>query len=118
MWFVNRGKIPMKLNKRNAAAIARYANLVGLTPQKFLNKFLEDFLLAQFEDLFSGTAESYLSDFSFKNRLKAQELAAWIEDRFKRNDPKAKFEIEVNESPEGKFRVSAASFSHGQMYQV
>jgi hypothetical protein len=28
-----------KLTKRNAAALAKYAGLVGLTPEKFLNRF-------------------------------------------------------------------------------
>jgi hypothetical protein len=34
----------LKLAKRNAVAIAKYADLVGLTPENFLNRFLQDFL--------------------------------------------------------------------------
>ncbi len=34
----------LKVTKRNAAAIAKYATLVGLTPEKFLNGFLKFFL--------------------------------------------------------------------------
>jgi hypothetical protein len=34
-----------KLTKRNAAALAKYAGLVGLTPEKFLNWFLKDRLV-------------------------------------------------------------------------
>jgi len=50
--------------------------------------------------------------------VKAEQLAAWMHDRFKKNDPKTKFEIEVIESMEGEFRVRAATFSYGRMYQI
>jgi hypothetical protein len=29
----------VKLTKRNAAAVAKYATLAGVTPKKFLNRF-------------------------------------------------------------------------------
>jgi hypothetical protein len=50
----------MKLTKRNAAALAKSATLVGLTPEKFLNRFLKDYFVEQFEDDDNGIAEAYL----------------------------------------------------------
>jgi hypothetical protein len=107
----------LALTASNAAAVSKYADLVGLAPEKFLNKFLED-ELTPFEDLCDGRAEEYLITFCLKDRATAERLAAWMEDRFNRNTAVHKFEVEVIESPKGKFRVSAAFFSHGQMYPI
>jgi hypothetical protein len=35
----------LKPTKRNVAAVAKYAGLAGVTPEKFLNRFLQDFLV-------------------------------------------------------------------------
>ena len=40
----------LKLTKRNAEALAKYAGLVGLTPEEFLNRFLKDFLTDFWDD--------------------------------------------------------------------
>src|SRR5262249_39053133 len=42
-----------KLTRRNAAAIAQYADLVGLSPEQLLNAFLQEFLVASV----SGSAD-------------------------------------------------------------
>jgi hypothetical protein len=107
----------LALTAPNAAAVSKYADLVGLTPEKFLNKFLKE-ELTPFEDLGDGRAEEYLIAFRFKDRATAERLAAWIRDRFNRNTAVHKFEVEVIESPKGKFRVSAAFFSRGQMSPI
>ena len=111
----------VKLTPRNAAALAKYAGLVGLTPERFLNRFLKDHFVEQFEDYYdNANAEFYLGTFVLKNRATAERLAAWILDRYNKRafGPEVKFEIEVIESQKGKFRVVAASFYRGQMCQV
>jgi hypothetical protein len=57
----------LKLTKRNAVAIDKYAGLVGLTPEKFLNWFLEDFLTDPWDDRNdNGNAEAYLRELYFE----------------------------------------------------
>jgi hypothetical protein len=69
----------LKLTKRNAAAIDKYAALVGLTPQKLWNRFLEDFLTDFWDDdKDNGNAAEYLGRFTFKDRGTAERLAAWM----------------------------------------
>jgi hypothetical protein len=50
----------LKLTKGNAEALAKYAGLVGLTPEKVLNRFLKDFLTDFWDDRNDdGNAEAY-----------------------------------------------------------
>jgi hypothetical protein len=59
----------LKLTRRNAAALAKYAGSVGLEPEKFLNRFLEDFLTNPWDDRNdNGNAEYYLGSFAFKDQ--------------------------------------------------
>jgi hypothetical protein len=37
----------LTLTQPNAAALARYADLVGVSPEEFLERFLEEFLVAR-----------------------------------------------------------------------
>jgi hypothetical protein len=68
-----------KLTKHNAATVTRYAALVGLTPEKFLNRFLEDFPTDFWDDdKDNGNAAEYLGRFTFKDRGTAERLAAWM----------------------------------------
>jgi len=69
----------LKLTKRNAAAVAKYATLAGVKPEKFLNQFLKDYFVNQFEDNYNGNAEAYLGGFMFKDRRKAERLARGCE---------------------------------------
>ena len=111
----------LKLTKRNALALAKYADLVGLTPEEFLNRFLKDFLTDFWDDRNDdGNSEAYLGGFTLNDRVTAERLAAWMLDRCEKLGlgPEVKFEIEVIESPRGKFRVVAASFYRGQMCQI
>jgi len=93
----------------------------GLTPEEFLNRFLKDFPTDFWDDRNDdGNAEAYLGGFTLNDRATAERLAAWMLDRFEKLGlgPEVKFEIEVIESPRGKFRVVAASFYRGQMCQI
>jgi hypothetical protein len=110
----------LKLARRNAAVVEKYATLVGVTPEKFLNRFLGDYFVGQFEDLNNGNAEEYLGNFTLEDRARAEHLAAWMLERFEKlgRGPEVKFEVEVIEKPQGKFRVVAAMFYRGQMCQV
>jgi hypothetical protein len=97
-----------KLTKRNAAALTKYSDLAGQTPEKFLNGFLNYFLADAWADSRdNGNAEEYLGRFTFKDRAVAERLAAWMQHRFDKSGlgSEAKFGIEVIESPEGMFRV-------------
>jgi hypothetical protein len=49
-----------QLTQPNLAALERYADLVGVSAQEFLNAFLAEFLVPQFADVQSGTAEPFL----------------------------------------------------------
>jgi hypothetical protein len=61
-----------KLAERNAAAIAKYAALVGLSPETFLNRFLKDKLVDFWDDRNDcGNAEQYLGQFTLKDRATA-----------------------------------------------
>jgi len=90
-------------------------------PEEFLNRFLKDFLTDFWDDRNDdGNAEAYLGGFTLNDRATAERLAAWMLDRFEKLElgPEVKFEIEVIESPRGKFRVVAASFYRGQICQI
>jgi hypothetical protein len=96
-----------------------HAGLVGLTPEKFLNRFLKDYLTDPW-DYDNGNAEDYLGSFTLNDRGSAERLAAWMQDRFEklRFHPEVTFEAEVIEKPRGKFRVVAARLYRGQMCQI
>jgi hypothetical protein len=98
------------LTPPNAAALAQYADLAGVTPAEFLNKLLEQ-MFERFADPQSGEAEPFLSSFTFKTRPQAERLAEWIRER----DPE--LEIEVLPS-EGGFRVGASYEFDGKTMQV
>jgi hypothetical protein len=52
------------------AALKQYADLVGMSPEAFLNAFLAEFLVARFADPQSGEAEPFLLGFSFGERAR------------------------------------------------
>jgi len=64
-----------QLTPRNAAAIAQYAELVGMTPEEFLNRFLAEFLVNRFGDRETGNAEPFLGSFTLKHRATALRAA-------------------------------------------
>ena len=55
----------LTLTQSNAAALARYANLVGVSPEEFL----QEFLVARFSDPQSGEAEPFLCGFRFSDEV-------------------------------------------------
>ena len=73
-------------------AIAQYATVVGLTPEKFLNGVPGTVFLSvpANDDNDNGNAEEYLDRFTFKNRATAERLAAWMLDRFNRDPVRAR----------------------------
>jgi len=75
----------LKLTKRNVTALAKYTDLVGLTPGEFLNRFLRDFLTDFWDDRNDdGNSEAYQGSFTLKHRATAERLAAWMQDRFEK----------------------------------
>ena len=62
----SRQTVWLKLTKRNAVAIDKYATLAGLTPENFLKRFLADFLVDEFEEN-DDNGEGYLSEFHVQN---------------------------------------------------
>jgi hypothetical protein len=111
----------LKLTKRNAAAIDKYATLVRLTPEKFLNGFLKPFLTDFWDDVHDNPkAEEYSGQFRFKDRATAERPAVGMLNRFNKKGfgPEASFEVQVIESPRGRFGVVATIFSRGLIYQI
>jgi hypothetical protein len=54
-------------------ALAKYAGLVGLTPEEFLNRFLKDFLTDFWDDPNDdGNAGAYLGRLTLSDRATAE----------------------------------------------
>ena len=102
----------MKLNRRNAAALHLYAELVGVSSQEFLNRFLVEFLIAHFGDPQIGAAEPFLGSFEFKDREKAERIAQWV----KEHNPD--LEIETLKLPRSRFKVRATYMFDGRMHEI
>ena len=102
----------MKLTPRNVAALHLYAELVGVSSQEFLNRFLVEFLIAHFGDPQIGAAEPFLGSFEFKDREKADRLAQWV----KEHDPD--LEIEILKLPRSRFKVRATHVFDGRMHEI
>ena len=100
----------MKLNRRNAAALHLYAELVGVSSQEFLNRFLVEFLIAHFGDPQIGAAEPFLGSFEFKDREKAERLAQWVKER----DP----DLEIEILKQSRFKVRATHVFDGRMHEI
>src|SRR6516162_10817922 len=96
------------LTPRNVAALHLYAELVGVSSQEFLNRFLVEFLIAHFGDPQIGAAEPFLGSFEFKDREKAERLANWIKERITVPTSRDRTEVEVLELSQGGFKVRAA----------
>ena len=105
----------MKLTPRNVAALHLYAELVDVSSQEFLNRFLVEFLIAHFGDPQIGATEPFLSSFEFKDREKAERLANWIKERITVPTSRDRTEVEVLELSQGGFKVRAAWVGDGDM---
>jgi hypothetical protein len=101
----------LTLTPSNAATVAQYAELVGIPPAEFLNRFLQEFLVNRFADPQSGEAEPFLGSFAFQSRDQAERLAEWIRQR----DPS--LTIDILESKAG-FKVRAGYLFDGKTMQV
>ena len=67
-------KASFRLTATNRAVIIEYSQLIGCRPAEFLNRFLEDYLVQQFNDLRNGTRKNSRA----RSRLAtAQLLSAW-----------------------------------------
>ena len=89
-----------------------------MTPTEFLNRFLAKFLVKGFGDPQIGDAEPFLGGFTFKDRVTAERVAAWIKERITVPDSRDVTEVEVFELPRGGFRIRAAWIGDGQMCQI
>jgi hypothetical protein len=69
----------IELTPENAAALTKYAALAGHTPTEFLNRYLEDNMVALFENIRSGELESHLCSLEFHTRADAERVVAWTE---------------------------------------
>jgi hypothetical protein len=92
----------LKLTKRTPRQSTICAILLGFTSERFLNRFLEDFLVEELE-YNDGAPKLTLATSRFKNRRKAERLAAWMLKRYNKNNhyPGDKFEVGVVESGTG-----------------
>ena len=112
--FVIARSSPMNITKSNTLAVEHYAQLVDLSPEEFLNRFLKEFLVKRFSDPDSGEAEPFLLSFTFKNRAKAERLASWVKERLTFPNSRNTLEVEVLELPQGNFKVRAAWIGDGR----
>jgi hypothetical protein len=101
-----------RLSESNAAVLERYADLVELSPETFLNRFIAEFLVNRFADPQSGNAEPFLLSFSLKVAATAQRLADWVKERLTVPSSRDRVEVEVFELPEDSFGVKAAWIGH------
>jgi hypothetical protein len=67
----------VKLTSKNAAALVGYAALTGHTPAEFLNRYLEDYMLALFEEPMGGDLMGHLVNFKYHISADAERVTAW-----------------------------------------
>src|ERR1700675_2909246 len=60
------------LTPQNTAALAKYAALAGHTPTEFLNRYLEENMVALFENQRAGDLESHLANLEYRTRADAE----------------------------------------------
>jgi hypothetical protein len=77
----------IKLTHENAAAVAKYAELTGQTPDEFLNRILADNVTPLFEDPRSGELESHLGNLEYRTLADAERVVTWMEERVNRSSP-------------------------------
>lgn len=108
----------IELTAENAAALAKYAALVGQTPAEFLNRYLSDNMVALSENPSSGDLESHLGNLEYRTRTDAELAVAWMEKRIaERSDGRTAFEAETCEN-KGVCWVEATTTSNGLTYPV
>lgn len=71
----------IELSPGNAAALAKYAALAGCPPTEFLNQYLEENMVALFENPRAGDLESHLANLEYRTRADAEGAVGWIENR-------------------------------------
>jgi hypothetical protein len=71
----------IELTPGNAAALAKYAALAGRPPTEFLNQYLEENMVALFENPRAGDLESYIANLEYRTQADAERVVAWIEKR-------------------------------------
>jgi len=111
-------KYSFRLTAKNRAVIIEYANLTGTSPAQFLNRFLEDYLVQQFNDPRNGTREEFVCTFSFKARDAAERVVEWLHKTEKGNSHGWNLEAEIIEGAEGTYRIDAARIKGGQMDRI
>jgi hypothetical protein len=86
----------IELTPANSAALTKYAALAGRTPTEFLNRYLDDNMVALFENIRSGELESHLSALEYRTRADAERVIDWMEKRVsERSGGRTAFEAET-----------------------
>jgi hypothetical protein len=102
----------IELTPESAATLAKYAELTGHTPAEFLNRYLNDNMVALFENGRSGELESHLGNLEYHTRADAENVVAWMEDRAEQSSGAYWFEAEILEDPEnGHYWIEATTTS-------
>jgi len=108
----------IELTPENSAALTKYAALAGQTPGEFLNRYLEDNMVALFENLRSGELESHLCSLEFHTRADAERVVAWMEIQVAERSVGYKaFEAETCEN-KGVCWIEAKTTANGLIYPV
>jgi hypothetical protein len=90
------------------------SNWTAVARRNFSIRFLEDYLVQQFNDLRNGTREEFLCTFEFRDRSLAERLAAWLREGHTQIKCQWEWETEVLASTEGNYRVAAAKTEAGR----
>jgi hypothetical protein len=107
-------KTTIELTPGNAAALAKYAALAGRPPAEFLNQYLEENMVALFENPRAGNLESYLANLEYHTRADAERVVAWIEKRvIERARGPFTLETDIHQTDEGLFWIEATTVRNG-----
>ncbi len=109
------------MTPENGVVVAKYAELSGQTQSEFVNEFLTDFLISNFEDPASGAAEGYLVNRHYPDRQIAERVVAWLKNRTKEDSAHCGYPISlkarIQKSAEGFFKIVASQSWKDRTYK-
>ncbi len=110
------------LTPENAAFIAKYAPLTGVTPEELANWLLADYL-QQFDGRFShpSSVEETIGSMYFKDRESAERVQAWLLERVSKRYRLNSIETRISNNEDGTFDVRMTvpdRFEPGGRYQI
>lgn len=112
-------KTIIELTPGNAAALTKYAALAGRTPAEFLNQYLEENMVAVFENPRAGDLESHLANLEYRTRADAERVVDWIEKRIiERSQGPFTLETDIHQTDEGLFWIEATTMRDGLAYRI